>query len=117
MYNPDKSEEKSALPEDTIFDGVITNITDGSVKDFVTNLEKWKDPESLAINVDVETKHENKSYKFSEIFTYRNDKDTTIYGPRSKIGKYNKKYGSLPKVGQQVKVLTNTEGFLRLKLE
>jgi len=117
MYNPDKSEEKSLLPEDTVFPGVVTNVTDGKVSDFVTNLEKWKDPSGLAVNVDVDVKHDGKAYKFSELFTYRNEGDVVVYGGRSRIGRFAKKYGGLPKSGVVVKAMTNVEGFLRLKLE
>jgi len=116
-YNPEKSEERSALPEDVVFEGVITHIEDGSVKDFVQNLEKWKDPDSLAINVDMEISHEDKTYKFSELFTYRTEGETTVYGSKSKLGKFKKKYLSIPKVGLKIKALTNNEGFLRLKIE
>ena len=118
MYNPDKSEERSALPEDTIFESVITHIEDGAIKDFVRgDITKWKEPDSPAINVHIEAAHNGKQYPFSALFPYTNDGDKTVYGERSKLGKFAKKYGSLPKVGLKVKSMTNNDGFLRLKTE
>jgi len=116
-YDPDNSEMKSALPEDVVFEGAITNITSATVKDFVKSLEKWKDPDSPAINVDVEVKHEEKVYTFQELFTFRNEGDKVVYGQRSKLGKFAVKYGNIPKIGMKIKALTNSEGFLRLKIE
>jgi len=116
-YNAHKIIEKSALPEDTVFDVVITHLHDGTVKDFVNSVEKWKDPDSPAINVDMEMKHNDQAYRFSELFTYRNEGPDTVVGHRSKIGKFIKKYGVPPDVGVKVKAMTNTEGFLRLKIE
>jgi len=116
-YDPGNSEERSVLPEDTIFDGVIINIADGKIKDFVRNLEKWKEPESPAINCDIEVTHNDRKLVFSQLFPYRSENGKTVYGGKSKLGKYKAKYGKLPQASDKVKCMTNNEGFLRLKLE
>ena len=117
MYNPEKGEVKNVLPEDLILDAVVTRIQDGVVKDFVMNLEKWKDPEQPCIQLSMETQHEGTDFKFEELFTYRNEGDKVVYSRRSKLGKFAEKYSGLPKVGVKVKALTNSEGYLRLKID
>ncbi len=116
-YNAQKAEEQPTLPSDVVFDGVITQIEDKEVKDFVKNLTKWNNPEQTAINCTIEVKHKEKTFRFDHLFPYEQDGDTTKYSPRSKIGKYKAKYDKLPEVGDKVKAMTNTEGFLRLKLD
>ena len=117
MYNAKDSKEEAAIPEDTILQGIVINIDDGKVSDFVKS-DKWQGNTSdPAINVNVEVKHNERTYQFSQVFTYREEDGTTKYGAKSNLGKYKKKYGKLPEVKDLVKAITNTEGFLRLKLD
>jgi len=118
VYKPKEAKETFALPADKIFDGIIISIRDSTVKELVRELENWKgDPNSPAIELDVEVKHEEKSFSFNQLFTYNDVGGQTQYSPRSNLGKYKNKYGKLPEVGDQVKALTNSEGFLKLKLD
>ena len=116
-FNPQNAKEEPALPADVVFDGAILQIEDKKVKDFVKNLAKWSDPEQTAINCVIAVLHKEKEFRFDHLFPYDVDGETTVYSPRSKLGKYKAKYNKLPEVGDKVKVMTNTEGFLRLKLD
>ena len=117
-YNPDKSKEQPTIPADTIVDGTVVKIDDGMVKDFVSDLTKWEGAgDSPAINVNIETKHNDNEYKVSKLFTYREENGATLYSSRSNLGKFKAKYGEIPKVGTKVKLMTDKDGFLRLKLD
>lgn len=119
MYNPQNAKEQPSLPSDAIFEGAVISIEDGVVGSFVKDMSKWKktDKDDKAIKVTMEVMHGNISYKFDQIFTYFEENGTTIYNPKSNLGKYHKKYGSLPKVGDKIKAVANADGFLRLRLE
>lgn len=118
MYNPQNAKEEPALPADLICEGAIINVADGQVKDFVKDTTKWKSgADSKAINVEMEVKHNDRVFNFSQVFGYEEREGTTIYSERSNLGKFKKKYGQLPVVGVKIKAITNQEGFLRLKLD
>jgi hypothetical protein len=119
MYNPQNAKECVGLPPDTIYTGVIVDIQDRKVKDFVKSedIGKWKKPEQNAINVCFEVIHNGQSYKVFKIFTYAETNGTTEYGSKSDLGKFKAKYGKLPTMGDQAKFMTNKDGFLRLKLD
>jgi len=117
-YNPQTAKEQPGLPTDTIFDAIIIDIKDGIVKDFVKSLDKWKGEHTQpCIDVTMEVLHKEKSFTFSTIFTYENDEATTVYAPNSNLGKFKTKYNELPVVGSHVKVITDKDGFLKLKLD
>ena len=120
-YNPENSKVKeieSKLPKDSILDGVIINFADGVVKDFVQNTEKWKNENQPAIELTVELKTEKETVTHNQVFTYEaGENGETLYGPKSNIGKFAKKYGLLPKVGMMIKVVTDDSGFGSIKLE
>lgn len=114
MYDPKNAKETSNLAPDSILDGEITEIKDGTVKDFIVNLDKWKgSKEQRAINVSVRCKE----VVFDQIFTYTHDQGQMKYLTNSNLGKYNRKYGKLPEVGDKVKVTTNKEGFGKIKID
>ena len=125
-YNAKNAEEGkgSNLPKDEILVGVITNIEDGKVKDFIPEsaVEGWKgDVNSPAINLNLDItveKGETKTVeKLTQMFTYISENGKTIYSSRSNLGKYNTKYGKLPEVGDQVKVITDEHGYGKIKIE
>lgn len=120
-YNPENAKETATIPADTIFDGAITEVKDGQIRNFVDEqaLTKWEsDPSTPAIEVTAEVKVGGEPYKFNTLFTYKQGKDgLTEYSAKSKLGKFRKKYGTLPAAGVAVKAMSNSEGFLRLKLD
>ena len=117
-YNPKNAKEQPTLPPDTIFTGVIIGIKDGKVKDFVKNIDKWTgDIEQAAINMEIEVLHNDRKYNTEQLFTYNEEDGKTVYSPKSNLGKFKAKYNKLPEVGDQLKLLTNNEGFLKLKLD
>lgn len=117
-YNPKNSEEQPTLPPDKIFTGVIIGIKDGKVKDFVKNTEKWTgNIEQAAINLEIEVMHNEKKYNTEQVFTYNEEDGKTVYSQKSNLGKFKAKYNKLPETGDQLKLLTNGEGFLKLKLD
>ena len=118
MYNPQNAKEEPALPADLICEGAIINVADGQVKDFVKDTTKWKSgADSKAINVEMETKHNERVFQFAQVFGYEERDGKTIYSERSNLGKFKKKYGQLPAAGVKIKAMTNKDGFLRLLLE
>lgn len=121
-YNPQKSKEienENKLPADLILDAAIVNITDGQVNDFLSEnaKKKWEgDITSQAINLTIETIYEGNNHSFNVMFTYKDENGTTTYGSKSNLAKYVKKYGKLPEPKDKVKVITDSEGWLKLKL-
>lgn len=118
MYNAEKGIEIETIKADTIYDGVIVNVEDGNVKKFITEVEKWKGSlEQSAINVWMEVKQGKQTFKCNQIFTYNENKDGyTEYSPKSNLGKFFKKYAGLPKLFMKVKLLSDSEGYLKLML-
>lgn len=120
-YNPEGAKEGATLPADILQDAVIVQLQDGKVKDFVTDpeaLKKWKKPEQLAVQVTAETVYDGKPFQTHKLFTYINDAEgKTIYSGKSDLAKFAKKYGTLPKLQGKVKVITNQDGYLRIKLD
>ena len=117
MYNAQNAKETPKIAPDTIFDGAVISIQDGRTKDFVTS-DKWKgDLESNAINVTIEVVVQGSSYKINQVFTYLDVAGTTTYSSQSNLGKYKAKYGKLPELGDKVRLISNKEGFLKLKLD
>ena len=119
-YDPDNARERkseSNFPKDAILDGVITNINDGKVKDFVQNTEKWKDKNQPAIEVCVEVMVNNKPKTHKQVFTYDEDDKGMVYGTKSNMGKFKAKYNTLPKVSTKVKIVTNSDGYPSIKLD
>jgi hypothetical protein len=117
-YNATNAKEIETLPADEVLQGIITNISDGKVKDFVKNTENWKgDINGPAIEANIEVTYNGNKYDFNQLFTYSEENGKTAFSPLSNLGKYSKKYGKLPEVGDQVKCMTKADGFLKLKLE
>uniref|UniRef100_A0A6M3XHB3 Uncharacterized protein n=1 Tax=viral metagenome TaxID=1070528 RepID=A0A6M3XHB3_9ZZZZ len=118
VYNPQKSEEKQGLGAGISATGVIVSIEDGKTSDFVKNLENWKgDINSPAINVHIEIMHNNEKYELQKLFNYKNEGDKTVFSSNSNLGKYKKYYRKLPESSDQVKLVTNADGFFRLLIE
>jgi len=118
MYNPQQSEEKQGLGPGISATGVIVKIDDGKTSDFVKNLENWKgDINSPAINVHIEIMHNNEKYELQKLFNFKDENGKTVYSSNSNLGKYKQYYRKLPTAGDQVKCLTNKDGFFRLLIE
>ena len=120
-YNPKQAkegEDATQLPRDSIFDAVITDIKDGQVKNFISADVEWKgDREGRVIDVEYEIKVDEKMVKASQLFTYKEENGCTVYTPKSNLGKYKMKYKKLPEAGDQIKVITNSDGFGKIKLD
>ncbi len=124
-YNINNAKEiKTDLPKDTVLNGVIIDIKSGAVLDFISDSakEKWQgDVYQPAINCKIEVTIDdyNKEKRHTyEMFTYNEDENgTTCYTTRSNMGKFKKKYGFLPNVGQVVKIITNSDGRGKVMLE
>lgn len=121
MYKTQNAKEiESGLPADVVLDGVIVYINDGRLKDFVKDLTKWDaDADQFCIKAFVEVKNKSgASVKVEQLFTYHNNEDgVVVYGSKSNLAKFKRKYGCLPDAGVKVKVQTNGEGFGKIKLD
>jgi len=113
--------DTSKFPNDSIFEGMIIDITDGLVSQFIKESakSKWEgDLNSNAILVKVEVKLEDdKSETFEQMFTYIDENGETLYTVNSNMGKFNKKYETTPMLQQKVKVITDSNGFAKIKIE
>ncbi len=117
MYNPQNAKEEPTIPADVIVEGVIKEIKDGKVKDFIKNLAKWNSPDQTVMQATINVLYKDRDFSFDMVFPYKEEEGKTIYTPGSALGKYSKKYSKLPEVGDKVKAITNSDGFLRLKLD
>ena len=124
MYEPKEAIEvpdKTQLPKDTILDGVIVDIKDGKVNEFVPQQVEWKgDKASPCINLTIEVQQGEEIkeiVKIEQLFTYKLEDGKTAYTPKSNLGKYKIKYKKLPEAGDQVKIITNSDGFGKVKLD
>jgi len=117
-YDPKNAKEKKGIPEDTVLTGIITNITDGKVSDFVKNTEKWEgDTNNPAIEITILVQYEGQEKEFKQVLTYQLENDTVIYPTKSNMGKYKKIYGKLPEEKDEIKCITDGNGFLKIKIE
>jgi len=120
MYNVNNAIEQEQLQAGIIIKGIIIQINDGIVKDFINEvaLAKWLKPEETAIELVVECQHEGNTYKDTRIMPYRTNTDgNTVYSTNSNLGKYNRYYKKLPEVGDQVQMKTNANGFFKIIIE
>lgn len=121
VYNAKEAKEveSNGLPVDTILDGKITKIEDGVVKDFVKNTDAWDNSDSAAINVTVEVKNPvtQAAFNIHKLFTYTMEEQQMTYHVKSNLGKYKAKYGKLPEVGDDVKIITDSDGFGNIKIK
>jgi hypothetical protein len=117
-YNAKAGQEQAALKPDTIYDGVIINIEDKRVKDFLKPGTEWKGSvDEPCIKITMEVKEGEKALQCEKLFTYNTDGAHTLFSKKSNLGKFSLKYGKLPEVGDRVKCITNSEGYLNLKLD
>lgn len=117
MYNPKNYKEIVMPPPDTILEGVIINIHDGKVADFISADISWKGDRQKtgAIVLDIEVKYNNNIIKLSKLFTYNEiHEGQLIISQKSNLGRYKKRYGKLPEVGDKIKLLSNSGGYLTL---
>lgn len=108
-YNPE--EFKTVQAGDRI-DGEVTEIQDGMLSDFLTpeQLKKWQhsDPRDPSIQVTVTF---GNGYVRKKLMSLPQG---NLVSPGSSIGKWNKKYGAYPYVGQKVYAIADAEGFYDL---
>ena len=122
-YNPENAKKQETVPKlkpDSILDGVVVAIEEGKVLDFVKHLDKWNGAsDQPAIQVIVEVPGEGEVVRIEKLFTHGFEEGTNaiLYHEKSNMGKYEKKYGNIPKVGDKVKVITNSEGFGKVMIE
>ena len=123
-YNAKEAKEAKGqgLPEDTILDGVIFNISDGEIKDFVDKqyypqFEGGVDKPAINVEFEVKNPETDKLVQGKQMFTYINENGKTLYSSKSNLGKYYKKYDKLPEVGDKIKILTDSNGIAKIKIE
>lgn len=119
VFDPNKTKQIESEAGMTAT-GVVIAINDGKVEDFLTEKgkEKWKSPlDAPAIEVHIEGKHEGIPFKLKQMFEYQNDEEgNVVYKESTKLGRFAKINKGVPYVGQQVKCITNADGYWRLNL-
>jgi len=121
-YNPENTEPlvTADLPKDSVLEGTIIDVQDGQIKDFVSEKaqESWKgSTDQTAINSTIEISIDGKTSRISQVFTYIDDEGKTKYTKSSNLGRFVLKYGHAPKAGLAVMVITNSDGYGRVKLD
>lgn len=118
MYNPNNAKLIRKVEAGTINEGIIISIEDGNPREFIKTQDaqaKFKNLDEPAINVIIETKHDDRIFRIEQMFTYINGADKQIlYTEDSNIGKYAKQYGHLPQVSDKVKLIANAKGFFKI---
>lgn len=117
-YNAKNIEVTKGLPPGITSKGVIKTLVDGKVEEFVHEKakDKWK-LKQPAINIEVEVIYNDKTYMVSKMFPYNDIDGRTTFGEKSDLGKYNKYYKKVPEMGDQVNLITNSDGYWRILLE
>ena len=125
-YDPTKSKEvKSLIKQGTRYFGLIKELTDGHLYDFIDekNALAWEplDRKAFEIKIEIEMEDENKEKKpisVRKIFVYELDTEGNILvHEKSNLAKFKKQYdGQLPAKDVKVVCEANREGFLRLVL-
>lgn len=118
--NAKEEEHKGILPKDDIIIGVVIVINDGTPRQFISeNYHKeWKgNLDNPAIEVVAEVVQDGKKILINKVMPYKEEDGVTVYSSQSNIGKYKKKYGKLPEVGDQVKIVTDDNGFGKIKID
>jgi len=125
MYNADNAQKiktQSKLEPDKVYETVIVQINDGTVKQFLPEQShsQWKgDLEQTAIEIvcQVQNQQTQEVVEVTQIFPYVEEDGVTKYSESSNLAKFEKKYGSLPKVSQIIKVATNGDGKPKIKID
>lgn len=110
----------SKLKPNDIYTGIIISVEDKTAREFIpeTAHKGWRgNIDAPALNVTVEVVENDESINVTQMFTYIIEDGKTIVSDKSNLGKYNKLYKKYPEVGDHVKVITNADGFGKLKVE
>lgn len=113
-----EAKNEGPLGKDELYNGVIIEIQDGTVQDFVAPaaLEKFNNKDSKAINLIVEVMMGDQRKLINQFYTYIDDDGITKYTSNSNLGKYVSKYDKAPEVGDQVKVISDERGYGSVKI-
>lgn len=115
VYNTDNFEIQEQIAPGTMAEGVIIDIKDGKIKDFVEDTSKFRDAEQTVINVTVECTHDGQKQTDSKLFTYIEANGKMKVPAKSNLGKFYKYYeNKMPQVGMKVQMKTNSDGFFKL---
>lgn len=117
MYNAKNVQIVKNLEPGILKEGIIIEIEDGKIKDFVKgdSLKKFRDPEHSCIQVTTETKYKGEPFRDMKLFTYKEGEDSlTQVQSNSNLGKYYSYYNKLPEVGDKVKLMTDGDGFFKI---
>jgi len=118
-FNAKKAVElRGGLEPGVTTDGIIIDIQDGKVEDYLSEGSEWQgDKKQTAINLVVETSYKGKGYRVTRIFTYNlGGMEETIFYTNSNLAKYKKFYRKLPEVSDVVKLITDADGFWRITI-
>jgi|SRR6056297_1994999 len=117
VYNTENYEIQEQIAPGQVTQGVIIDIKDGKIKDFVDDTSKFKDPDQTCINLTAECQYDAQKYTDSKLFTYIDNEDKMKVPAKSNLGKYKKYYGKMPQTGDQVQMKTNSDGYFKIVFE
>lgn len=102
-----------ASPKDEVLPGVVLKIEKGLLSEFLDPAvhNKFDNLEQETLRIEFEVSFNDKHIKGNDRLAYYSEPMTN-----SKLGKFLNKYGEL-KVGQQIKVIYDGEGFGKIKVD
>ena len=102
-----------ASPEDVTLDGIIVNIEQGMLREFIDEKvhDKFDNLESEQINIYFEVQYEGRTLKGNDRFAFYGEPMS-----HSKLGQFLNKYNDLA-VGVKIKVQYNSKGFGSIIIE
>lgn len=117
-YNPNNAEQIKRIPPGEVVEGVVIEVEDGTARKFIHNelaISKYKNPDEPHINVVVEFKYDDRTFRIDQMFSYIvGSTGKVLYTDKSNMGKFFKFYNTLPTVGVKVKVISNAEGYFKM---
>lgn len=113
-YEPEKLKEVELPKVGTQIKGVVSELTEGKLKEFLSAevLEKWdkSNPDSNQLEVIVELENGQIRKKLIAM-----PEGVDVF-PNSNMGKWKKTFGAYPHKGQEVFLIVDSEGFPQFKL-
>lgn len=123
-YNPSNFREIKGKKEGTRIKGVITNLTDGILADFIDSkyAEEWQPLNRNAIEIKIEFKEKDsegkdKTYYIRKLFVYALDHNNkVVFHEQSNLGRFLKQYETLPVKDLSVLCVVGNNGYFELLL-
>lgn len=112
-YNPDDLNEQAQEAEENVegLTGEIVAIEEGTAEDFFgDDVQGDADKDMIAVEIDTEG-----GDTITEYFSQPQNEMSWV-NPTFRLARYKAAYGSVPEVGQEVRLTVNADGFLAVDM-